>query len=86
MNNLFEDYNEDQRIMLQSAYDTITILEAWDFLKSYNPPKETGFSFDSNPQILKIMNEISKAYTGHSGCSIALTIRQMQNIAHTKKM
>lgn len=85
MNNLFEDYNEDQRIMLQSAYDTITILEAWDFLQSYNPPKETGFSFDSNPQILKIMNEISKAYYNHSGCTMALTMRKMQEYCRGKK-
>ena len=83
--NLFEECDEEERIMLQSAYDTITILEAWDFLESYNPPKETGFSFDSNPQILKIMNEISKAYAGHSGCSIAFTMRQMRNIAEEKK-
>ena len=81
MNNLFEDYNEDQRIMLQSAYDTISRLEAWDFLQSYNPPKETGFMLDTNPKILKIMNEINKAYGGHSGCSIALTMRKMHNIA-----
>ena len=79
--NLINELKEQEGIMLQSAYDTITRLEAWDFLQSYNPPHETGFMLDTNPKILKIMNEMSKAYGGHSGCSMAITMRKMQNIA-----
>jgi hypothetical protein len=67
--------------MFMSAYETIARLEAWEFLKQYEPPENTGFMFDRNPEVTRIQNEIVNAYDNHSGCSMASTMRMMQRIA-----
>ena len=81
MSSLFEHCTDNEKYMLTSAYHTIHNLEAWDFLKSYEPPENTGFMFDSNPQVLSIIKAICKANPDHSGFSIAFTMRKMQQIA-----
>lgn len=86
MSHLFEKYSDHERKMYLSAYETITRLEAWEFLKHYNPPKNTGFMGDSNPEIVRIENEIHIAYGfNHSGCSMACTMRLMQQIAQNNE-
>jgi hypothetical protein len=85
MSHLFENLAENERYMLTSAYNTIHNLEAWEFLKSYEPPENTGFMFDSTPQVLTIINAICDANPDHSGFSIAYTMRKMQQIAKENK-
>lgn len=82
MSHLFQNYSQHEREMYLSAYETITRLEAWEFLKQYEPPENTGFSSDQNPEIIRIENEINIASNNnHSGCSMACTMRVMQQIA-----
>lgn len=85
MTELFQDCDEQDRKMFLSAYNTITQMEMWDFIKNYEPPETTGFMFDRNPTILSILDKIAENYNyNHSGSSIAFTMRKMQEIAKTK--
>ena len=70
-----------EREMLESAVNAITQLEAWEFLSNYNPPENSGFMFDTNERIHEITQKINELYGGHSGASMALTMKQMVNIA-----
>ena len=81
MSSLFDNCTDNEKYMLTSAYHTIHNLEAWEFLKSYEPPANSGFMFDSNPQVLTIMNAICQVNPDHSGSSMAFTMRKMQQIA-----
>ena len=82
MTHLFDSYPDHDRDMFLSAFHTISRLEAWEFLKSYNPSETGGFMFDMNPEIDRIETEISIAFgCNHSGCSMACTMRMMQYIA-----
>jgi len=85
MSNLFENYDEQEKKMLQSAYDVISNMEMWDFLKNYTPPEDTGFMFDNNSKINDIQEQIQIQYNyNHSGCSMAYTMRKMEEIAKEK--
>ena len=85
MSELFQDCAEQDRKMLTSAYDTITQMEMWDFIKNYEPPENCGFMFDKNPTVHNIMNKIAENYNyNHSGSSIAFTMRKMQEMAKIK--
>ena len=82
MSNLFANSPTYEREMLESAFKAVSILEAWDFLKNYEPPPYCGFMFDSNPQVVQIQSKIDELYGGsHSGASMAFTMRRMQEIA-----
>lgn len=72
---------ESRRLEISSAYNTITEMNKWDFLKNYNPDEECGFMFDQNEEINNIKTKINENYNGHSGCSLAITMRHMHEIA-----
>jgi|SaaInl5LU_22_DNA_1037371.scaffolds.fasta_scaffold33951_2 hypothetical protein len=85
MAELFQNCSEIERNMYLSAYNTITQMEMWEFIKHYEPPENSGFMFDSNPTIFRIMSKISENYNNnHSGGSMACTMRKMQIIAKEK--
>ena len=85
MTELFQDCDEQDRKMFLSAYNTITQMEMWDFIKNYEPPETTGFMFDRNPTLLSILEKIAENYNNnHSGGSMAFTMRKMQEIAKNK--
>ena len=86
MSELFEDYPEHDRIMLNSAFNTITIMEAWTILKDYEVSPNKGFLFNDDPQILKIINKVSDNYVEHSGFSMAFTMRKMYEIAKLHRL
>jgi hypothetical protein len=67
--------------MLKSAFNVITNLEEWQYIKN-NPPGVNGYSFSNDEKIKFIMNKINEDYPGHSGSSIAITMRIMQEIAN----
>lgn len=82
---LFQDCSEHERNMYLSAYNTITQMEMWEFMKTYNPPENSGFMFDSNPTVMSIMSKVSENYNNnHSGFTMACTMRKMQQIAQNK--
>lgn len=72
--------SESYKKMVSSAYKVISNLEKWKFLKEFYP-KDTGFMFCNNDTVIDIMNNIDQDYQGHSGGSIALTMRVIQYIA-----
>jgi len=74
--------SENTRYMLESAYDTITKLEKWNYLREYVISENTGYMFAAEDSINELMDQINSEYqSGHSGCSMALTMRAMDFIA-----
>jgi len=65
---------------VSEALDVIKELELIDFMKTYNPPKDTGFMFSHNKNIIKIMKKINDKNGNHSGFSIAYTLRYIEYI------
>ena len=53
---MFENYSEFDRPMLQSAYNVITNMEKWSFLKEYQPPQDKGFMWDDNETVIEMTN------------------------------
>ena len=68
------------RKMFLSAYNVITIEEKWKFIHSYKPPSTEGFMWSRNNELNILMDKINHDYGGHSGGSIAYTMRIMQFI------
>lgn len=71
--------DEWEQTMLQDAYNTISALGLWDWLKDPSIPGEKGFMFLHSPEIDSICKHM--AYQGHSGSSFAWTMRTMEYIA-----
>jgi hypothetical protein len=63
-------------------YGAVTKTENWDNLKEAKPG-DGGFMFSSDPELRRILQEISAAdnYTGHSGGTYAWTLGKMEFIA-----
>lgn len=64
--------------MVSSAYLVMNKKEGWDLLVNFD---ETSFMTCENPSILMLMSSINENYNGHSGASLAWTMRQLQYIA-----
>ena len=80
----FANHPEYEREMLESAFATITNMEAWEFLENYDPG-EGGFFMCKHPRVMSIQEMINKNYPGHSGSSLAFTMRKMQSIAVSRE-
>ena len=50
----------------------------WTYLRNNPPSDSTGYMFSDNPVFSSIMNNMQ---VGHSGCSYAWTMRNLQYIA-----
>jgi len=50
------------------------------FLSTYSPPKERGFMWDDNERVDDIKNRICLANKGHSGTSLAFTLRWLESV------
>lgn len=70
---------------ISNAYQAVDCLLLWNYMKEYEPSKETGFMFDNNKYIDLIWKKMEsldrKIYNNHSGTSMALTMRTIQFIA-----
>ena len=67
-----------QREMLQTAWSAVTVTESWPFLRTF----PDSFMTADSKRINQIYDKIEElGYTGHSGCSFALTMRNMQFLA-----
>ena len=73
--------NEFDRRMIQSAYESICEQNKWETLYDYKVDETRGFLFNCDDDIVHIMNIIDAKYGGHSGCSIAFTMRFMHFIS-----
>jgi hypothetical protein len=74
--NINNSMNRDTYEMINSAMVIIKELNCEDLIKNYNG--EGGFMFPSNDEIKHVMLQISKNYGGHSGASLAYTMRNCQ--------
>ena len=72
-------FEMNEKIMLRDAYQAVSVADAWDWLKEPSTPGHMGFMFSDDPMIKNIRENIT--YTGHSGASFAMTMRNMQLIA-----
>jgi hypothetical protein len=68
--------------MIVSAYIAIDkVPDDWDYLKTF-VTGEDGFMFSRDKRITEITDRINKEYSdGHSGLSMAYTMRAMESIA-----
>ena len=74
------EYIEDSntRNMLSNAYQSIAILELWDYMKK----KQESFMWSSDKEIFMISDKMMElGYHLHSGFSFGWTMRQIQYIA-----
>lgn len=66
---------------IKSAYKVVMDKGYYSFLKSFTPKESEGFMWSDNPTVIRLMNEIDAAYLpGHSGTSLALTLRFVHRI------
>ena len=62
--------------MIKSAMDVIQKYESEQLIIQYD--EDGGFMFSKNEKVNQIMLEISEIYGGHSGASLAHTMRSCQ--------
>lgn len=73
--------DEHTRFLLENAYQAITVVEGWEFMKTFND-NQYGFMFSDSPMTGKIMNKMEElGYSGHSGGSFGWTMRNMEFLA-----
>jgi hypothetical protein len=72
-------YPAEDCVMLRDAYDAITKLNLWDWLRSFTPHPNEGFLLTNCVELLEITHAMT--YKGHSGASWATTMRVMESIA-----
>lgn len=63
---------------LVSGYAVVHRNEAWNLLKNFN---ENSFMFCKDPKIVKLLEKVNHEYQGHSGASLACTMRILEFIA-----
>lgn len=77
--NTFGFIPQSQRSMYTTAFDAITQLELWHFMRNFTGE---GFMFSSAPEVQRISDRIVQlGYGGHSGASFACMMRAMEYIA-----
>jgi len=77
--NTFGFIPSGQRIMYETAFNAITQLELWAYMKNF---KGKSFMFSGGPEVERIYNRIEQlGYNGHSGCSFGCIMRTMEFIA-----
>ena len=76
--NTFDFIPQGQRLMYSTAFDAITQLELWPFMRNFTGE---SFMFSSAPEIRRISDRIVQlGYGGHSGASFGCTMRAMEYI------
>ena len=79
IDNEFTFIVQNERIMYKTAYDAITKLELWNYIKDF---QEESFMLSNSPNITRIYNKIEElGYYGHSGASFGCIMRSMEYIA-----
>ena len=74
-------FPKDEAVVLQRAYDAITQLNLWEWLRDFTPHPNEGFLLTAHPN-LDLISEALKD-DGHSGGSFATMMRVMELIAKT---
>lgn len=77
--NTFNFIPYEQRQMYETAFNAITQLELWTFMRNFN---DESFMFSSSPEVMRIYKKIEElGYNGHSGASFGCTMRAMEYIS-----
>lgn len=84
MSEYLTQYSELDRPMLESAISVIETNGYWSFMCEYTPEEGKGFMWSSNPKLDEIRDNVTKAWPGHSGASLAYTMRVIECIAKNK--
>jgi hypothetical protein len=79
-NNKLNKLDNNSKEMLVSAFNSLQRMELVQFFINYIPPPRTGYMYDDNPIIKKISEEINNDYGGHSGASMAFTLRSLKDV------
>lgn len=75
---MFDYTDNHSRVMLENAYQAISLTEMWDYMKK----DRESFMFSSDKEIGIISDKMAElGYDGHSGASFGVTMRNMQFIA-----
>ena len=75
--------DEHTRFMLKNAHQAITSTEYWGYMRTFS---DQSFMFSDSPAVSTIMSKMRElGYDGHSGCSFAWTMRQMEFLAKNGK-
>ena len=70
--------SDSDRIMCETAFNAITQLELWNFIRDFNGQ---SFIFSNTAEVDRIYKKIEElGYEGHSGASFGHTLRKMQYI------
>jgi len=78
------DYMNDPIVpYLVNAHWAVTECELWDWLRTYEPPSDKGFTFSTGPERKRIDEKMREQAIsgGHSGLSYGYTMRVMYCIA-----
>jgi len=84
MNDFLSKCSDSDRPMLKSAFNVIDKNNYWSFMREYSPEEGKGFMWSSHPKLDEIRNNVTKAWPGHSGASLAYTMRVIECIAKKK--
>ena len=75
---IFDYTDNHSRVMLENAYQAISLTEMWDYMKK----NTESYMFSSDKEIGIISKKMGElGYDGHSGASFGMTMRNMQFIA-----
>ena len=71
------------RSLVSNGYTAVSQLELWNWMKEYTPENDEGFAWSKHPYIYRIMDKMESLPNppGHSGCSFAVTMRELEYIA-----
>lgn len=84
MNDFLSKCSDSDRPMLQSAFNVINKNNYWSFMSEYSPEEGKGFMWSSDSKLDVIRCNIIKAWPGHSGASLAYTLRVIEMFAKKK--
>jgi hypothetical protein len=77
--NVFDFVREYERVMFESAFNAISQLELWPYMRNFTGE---SFMFSQEKNVSMIYNKIEElGYHGHSGASFGCIMRAMQYIA-----
>lgn len=80
---LFEFVSDSSREYFKNAHWAITETNMWEWLATFTPPNNEGFSYCEHPYLKMIETKMfeQEIAQGHSGSSYGITLRNMKYIA-----
>lgn len=78
----YPDNPEIKQNEVLAGYKTVSRLNKWKLLYDYQVDNNKGFMFAEGKEINQLMENIEDDYRGHSGYSMAYTMRHLQFISY----